>query len=107
MLFFFDGVQQISRYYKRFVDAVRDRDLGAAADVRVLLHLTRPEQRRPVQGDRVRQVRRHAGDRRVDLPEPFREPSAERRRDKTGLSGTLPPVAEQLDPRKCWIVESN
>ena len=46
--------QQISRYYKRFVDAIRYRDLGAAAYMGVLLHLTRLEQRRPVHGDRIR-----------------------------------------------------
>ena len=92
LLFFFDasGVQQISRLLqKRPVDAIRYRDLGAAADVRVLLHLTRPEQRRPVHGDRVRQISRDTGDRRVDLCESMREPRAERRRD---LLQPLPPA---------------
>ena len=41
----------------------------------------RPEQRRPVHRDRVRQICRHLGDRRVDLRESIREPRAERRRD--------------------------
>ena len=48
------STKNLTLLQKRFVDAIRYRDLGAAADVRVLLHLAGPKQRRPVHGDRVR-----------------------------------------------------